>query len=145
MKLKYSFEIEIKRPLDEVISLFSNRDHLNNWQKGLLSCEALPSLDGHERYLLMFSMGRRKMKITETILKNDLPEYYDVNYKVKGAQHTMYNSFYSNGRNATKWVSEVEYKFSGLMHILARFNKSGFEQQSLWYMRSFKLFAEKDR
>ncbi|MEO6130221.1 MAG: SRPBCC family protein [Saprospiraceae bacterium] len=143
MKLKYKFEMEIKKPLEEVIRLFANRDNLSKWQKGLLSSEFIADPNGRQRYLLMYKLGRRKMKMTETILKNELPAHYDVNFKLKGAQHTTHNSFYSSGYDSTKWVSEVEYNFSGFMKILARFIKSGFEQQSLMYMKSFKAFAEK--
>ncbi len=142
MKLTYRYEIEIKRPLDEVVRLFSNRDLLLKWQRGLLYIEPLVTSDGKKQYLLMYKLGRRKMKMTETILKDALPENYDVNFKVKGAQHTAYNSFSATDRNTTKWTSEVEFSFSGLMNLLARFMISGFEQQTLMYMKSFKGFAE---
>ncbi|MBK9984386.1 MAG: SRPBCC family protein [Saprospiraceae bacterium] len=142
MKLNYRYEIEIKRPLDEVVRLFSNRDLLTKWQRGLLLIETLKTTDGKKQYMLMYKLGRRKMKMTETILKDALPEQYDVNFKVKGAQHTACNSFTSTDHNTTKWTSDVEFSFSGLMNLLARFMKAGFEQQTLMYMKSFKSFAE---
>ncbi|MEP6794876.1 MAG: SRPBCC family protein, partial [Saprospiraceae bacterium] len=101
MKLNYRYELEIKRPLDEVIRLFSNRDLLPKWQRGLLYIEPLATSDGKKQYMLMYKLGRRKMKMTETILKDALPENYDVNFKVKGAQHTAYNSFFAADRNTT--------------------------------------------
>ncbi len=82
------------------------------------------------------------MKMTETILRDALPENYDVNFKVKGAQHTAYNSFSSIDHNTTRWTSVVEFSFSGLMNLLVRFMKEGFEQQTLMYMKNFKAFAE---
>jgi len=129
--------------MDEVIRLFSSRDLLFKWQKGLISSEPVSTPEGKQQYLLSFKLGRRKMKMTETILKNKLPEQYDVHYALKGAQHTSQNKFFSTNANQTKWISEVEYSFTGLMNILARFMKEEFEKQSWWYMQSFKAFAEK--
>jgi len=143
LKLKYRFEIEINSPLDDVIELFRDRDHLSKWQRGLLSSEPLPLSDGQLKYELTYQMGRRKMRMTETIVRDELPEHYDVIYKMKGVYHSVNNSFYSSGPNSTKWISEVEFRFSGLMKLIAGFMKSGFEQQSLALMHSFKTFAEK--
>jgi len=143
VKLSYRFTIEINRPLDEVISLFSNRTYLKKWQQGLVNSEPLPDVDGHQVFNLTYSLGRRKMKMTETIIRNELPGHYDVIYKLKGAQHTTLNSFEKSSKNTTKWNANVEYRFSGLMKIIARFMKSNFEQQSLGFMKSFKAYAEK--
>ena len=142
MTLKHKFEIEISKPLDQVIKLFSNRDHLPKWQHGLLSEEPLPLLDGQRSYKLTFQLGRRKMKMTETIIRDALPAHYDIQYKMKGVKHSIQNSFSAVNDNKTKWISEVEYRFTGLMNLIARFMKSGFEQQSRALMYSFKTFAE---
>ena len=142
MTLKHKFEIEINRPLDQVIKLFRNRENLPKWQHGLLSEESLPSKDDYPTYQLTFQLGRRRMKMTETIIRDALPAHYDVRYKMKGVKHSIQNSFFAMGDDKTKWISEVEYRFSGLMNLIARFMKSGFEQQSRALMYSFKTFAE---
>jgi len=98
--------------------------------------------DGQRTYQLTFQLGRRKMKMTETIIRDTLPAHYDVLYKMKGVKHSVQNSFFAHGNDKTKWISEVEYRFTGLMNLIARFMKSGFEQQSRALMYSFKTLAE---
>ena len=139
----FRYELVILRPLPDVIRLFRNRQLQSKWQRGLVSNESLPTKDGKPQYLLMYNLGRRKLKMTETILKDDLPTHYRVHVQVKGAQHIASNSFSVLQDNSTKWISEVEFDFSGLMNLLARFMKKNFEEQTLMYMKSFKSFAEK--
>ncbi len=138
----FRFESVIMRPLPDVIRLFSNRQLQSKWQNGLVSNESLPSKDGKPRYQLMYKLGRRKLKMTETILHDDLPAKYQVHVQLKGAQHTATNSFSTLQDNSTKWISEVEFEFRGVMNLIARFMKKNFEQQTLMYMKSFKAFAE---
>ena len=142
MTLKHKLEIEINRPLDQVIKLFRNRENLPKWQHGLLSDEPMPLRDGQRTYQLTFQLGRRKMKMIETIIRDALPAHYDVLYKMKGVKHSVQNSFFAQGNDKTKWISEVEYRFTGLMNLISRFMKSGFEKQSRALMYSFKRFAE---
>ena len=105
--------------------------------------ETLPLKNGLPNYSLTYQTGRRKFKITETIIRNELPRHYDVQYKLKGLTQIMKNSFSATDGNSTKWNSEVEFQFRGLMSLIARFMKTGFEQQTLAVMQSFKRFVEK--
>ena len=143
MTLIHSFEIEINAPLKVVTELYGNHDLIPKWQGGLVRMETMPIKNGLPSYTLTFQTGRRKFKITETIIRNKLPMHYDVQYKLKGLTQIMKNSFSATDVNSTKWNSEVEFQFKGLMSLIARFMKSGFEQQTLGVMQSFKRFAEK--
>ncbi len=143
MKLAYRYEIEINKPLGKVTELYCNRHLLTKWQLGLLSSEQAETKDGRMKYNLTFDLGRRKMKMTEMIVRNELPEHYDQIFEMKGVHHSVKNSFYSNGAQSTRWVSEVEFQFSGLKNLIARFMRSGFERQTLMLMHSFKAFVEK--
>ena len=143
MKLNYTFELEINASLKAVTDLYSNHDLLPKWQGGLIRVETLPLKNGLPNYSLTYQTGRRKFKITETIIRNELPRHYDVQYKLKGLIQIMKNSFSATDGNSTKWNSEVEFQFRGLMSLIARFMKTGFEQQTLAVMQSFKRFVEK--
>ena len=143
MKLNYTFELEINASLKAVTDLYSNHDLLPKWQGGLIRVETLPLKNGLPNYSLTYQTGRRKFKITETIIRNELPRHYDVQYKLKGLTQIMKNSFSATDGNSTKWNSEVEFQFRGLMSLIARFMKTGFEQQTLAVMQSFKRFVEK--
>ena len=144
MKLYHKLEIEINRSVDDVGELFRDRTLIAKWQHGLLSSDPLPTLDGKLRYKLIFQFGRRKMIMTETIMLDDLPKQYHVVYKMKGVRQSIHNSFSLVDNTTTIWKAETEFHFSGLMSLIARFMKPGFEQQSSALMRSFKAMAESD-
>lgn len=140
--LTYRLEIVIDKPLDEVITAFRNREIIPLWQPGLLSSELIES-HPHPTYKLMFQFGRRKMQMTETIIRDALPAHFDGTYKMKGVFNTIRNSFSKEGHSSTRWVSEVEFRFSGLMKVIAFFMKDDFRKQSMMLMANFKKFVEK--
>jgi len=140
--LTYRLEIVIDKPLEEVIATFRNRDVLPLWQPGLLSSELLLS-QPYPTYQLIFQFGRRKMKMTETILRDELPAHFDGTYKMKGVFNTVKNTFIKEGSGSTLWVSDVEFKFSGLMKIIAIFMKDDYRKQSEILMSNFKKYVEK--
>ncbi len=133
----------IHKPIGIVVDLYTDREQLSKWQRGLLNSELIPDANGHQKYKLTYQLGRRKMFITETILQNNLPEYYEVQYKMKGAQHLVKNFFAAENSSSTKWIYDVEFTFKGLMNLIARFMKSDFDTQSRILMNNFKNYAEK--
>jgi len=141
MKLNFHLETEIERPIDAVIQLFANRDHLQKWQPGLVSSEFMESKP-NLKYRLTFQLGRRKMKMMETITRNELPQHFDGYYEMKGMRNEVHNSFTSAGLNRTRWSADVEYRFKGIMSLVAPFMKENFRKQSMILMKNFKGFAE---
>ena len=139
--LRFQLETEIHKPLDHVIKLFTNRALLHKWQPGLLSSEQMESYP-YPRYKLKFNFGRRKMEMTETILRNELPAHFEGTYEMKGVFNRINNSFEAKGPGTTKWTCITEFRFSGLMKIISIFMKDGFRQQSTVIMNNFKNFAE---
>jgi len=139
--LRFHLETEIQKPLNQVIMLFNDRNLLARWQPGLLSSEQVESFP-HPKYILRFNFGRRKMEMTETILRNELPAHFEGTYEMKGVVNHIHNSFEAKSPGVTKWTCMTEFRFSGLMKIISIFMKDGFRQQSQVIMRNFKRFAE---
>lgn len=140
--LKYQLDIDIHKPIHQVIALFANRTHLTKWQPGLLSSEQIESYP-HPRYKLLMSIGRRKMEMTETILRNDLPSHFEGTYEMKGIHNHVHNAFEAIAPGTTRWTCITEYRFTGLMRLVAFFIKGDFKKQSYIIMSNFKNFAEK--
>ena len=140
--LTYRQEIVINKPLEEVIRTFSNRDKIALWQPGLLSSELVES-HPNRKYKLLFQFGRRKMEMTEIIVRDELPAHFDGTYEMKGVFNTVRNSFEKVDSSSTRWVSDVEFKFTGLMKIIAFFMKDDFRKQSDIIMSNFKRYVEK--
>lgn len=141
--VRFHLETEINKPLEEVTRLFSNRDLLPKWQPGLLSSEQIESYP-YPKYKLLLSFGRRKMEMMETIIRNELPGHFEGTYEMKGVFNRNINKFESSGSQKTRWTCESEFRFTGLMKLIAFFMRDGFREQSRVIMGNFKRFAEKN-
>ncbi|MDZ4748104.1 MAG: SRPBCC family protein [Saprospiraceae bacterium] len=140
---RFHLETEINKPLDQVTRLFTNRDLLPKWQPGLLSSEQIENYP-FPKYKLLLSFGRRKMVMMETITRHELPFHFEGTYEMKGVFNRMVNTFEASGPQKTRWICESEFRFTGLMKIIAFFMKDGFRDQSRVIMENFKRFAEKE-
>lgn len=140
----YTFHltIEIALPREKVVKLYTNRALYKHWQPGLLSDEKLPVKQGQPQHKLTYKGGRRKLVMTETILRDDLPAAYDQQFDLKGITNILKNKFEARDNQTTIWTSEVEYRFKGLKNLIATYLRSGFEKQSMIIMKNFKGFAE---
>lgn len=142
--MKYTLEITIDLPRDEVIDKFDNPDNMKYWQKGFVSFEHLSGEPGTRGATskLTYKWGKREMEMIETITERSLPDAFHATYDTKGAFNIQRNYFYAQGKK-TKWVSETEFEFSGIMKFMAFFmGKKSFKKQSLQFMNDFKAFAE---
>jgi len=143
--MKYSSEIIIDLPREEVIRKLDTAENMKHWQRGLKSFKHLEGTPGKEgaKMELAYKMGKRDMVLIETIIKNKFPEEFYANYDAKGVHNVQRNYFHEIEPNKTKWVSESEFEFSGfVMKIMGFLMPGAFKKQSLKYLTDFKHFAE---
>lgn len=143
--LRYTVQIEVERPLAEVVESFANRANMPFWQEGLLADEPLEGEPGQEgsRARLTFQMGKRQMVMVETIEVRDLPERFHAFYETKGVRNRVAMRFEAAGETRTRLVSDQEFVFDGLMmRLMGLLFGSMFRKQSMKYMTDFKAFAE---
>ena len=142
--MKYTVEIEIELPRGKVIELFDNPANMPKWQEGLQSFEPISGQPGQvgAQSKLKFRMGKGEIEMIETITHRELPERFAGTYETKGVFNTVDNHFEIVHENLTRWISHNEFKFTGLMRIIAFFFKKAFVKQSLKYMQDFKTFSE---
>ena len=142
--MKYTCEVLIDKPRNEVVNLFDNADNLKYWQKGLKKFEHLsgePGKPGAESKLI-YDMDKRTVEMIETITYNNLPEEMHSNYLAKGVLNVQKNHFKEEGEK-TRWISEAEFRFKGFMKLLAFFmGKGTFQKQTQSFLEDFKAFAE---
>ena len=145
--MKYTVEIEINLPRDEVVKLFDSQENCYKWQEGLQSFEHLSGEPGEPGATskLEFQMGKRRVEMIETITQRDLPDRFSGTYDAKGVHNVVENRFIELGPDKTKWESENEFQFSGFMKLIGFFMGSAFPKQSLKYMQDFKAFAEEGK
>ena len=142
--MKYKVEIEIERPIEQVIKLFDNTDNLYKWMDGLQNFEHISGTPGEPgaKSKLTFRKGTKEFSMTETITVKNLPEEFTGTYEIKGVFNVVVNRFKPLSENKTLFVSEQKFFFKGFMKLFAFLMKGAFKKQSMKILTSFKKFAE---
>jgi len=142
--MKYSVDIEIEKPISEVVELFRNQNNNKHWMEGLQTLELLSGeaakTGAKSKYV--FTMGKRTVEMTETVLEGNLPAKYLVSYEATGVYNTVCTKFESINAESTKCINESEFKFKGFMMFMAILMPGAFKKQSRKYLEDFKAFAE---
>lgn len=142
--MKYTTEIEIKKPIDEVIALFNDPDNMSKWMDGLQSFEPISGTPGQvgTKSRLVFKMGRGEIEMIETVTVRNLPDEFSGTYETKGVFNTVRNRFEKLSETKTKYITENEFQFKGFMKIIGFLMPGSFKKQSMKYLQDFKKFAE---
>ena len=143
--MKYTCEVTIDKPRAEVVEKLDNPDNMKYWQKGLISFEHLngePGKPGAESRLV-YQMGKRRIEMIETITRRDLPTHFHAIYEAGNVWNEVRNTFTPTNDGNTLWISEIEFRFSGLfMRLMSWISPSSFKKQSFQFMQDFKAFVE---
>ncbi len=143
--MKYSVEIIINLPRTKVIELFDSTENLYKWQPGLISFEHESGTAGEvgAKSRLEYKMGKREIKMVETITVRNFPDEFSGIYEAKGVWNEVKNYFQEVDENTTKLVSENEFRCSGFMKLFALLLPGSFKKETMKYLKYFKEFAEK--
>ncbi len=141
--MRYQTEIIINLPRQRVVELFDSFENLKQWQEGLVSYEHISGAAGTPgaKTRLHYDMGRRQLKMIETITVRSLPDEFSGIYEAPGVHNIVKNYFHDEGA-ATRWVLDTEFKFSGLMKLTSLLMGGAFRKQTRKGMEAFKRFAE---
>jgi hypothetical protein len=143
--MKYSVQIIIEKPREEVIAKMDSLENLKHWQKRLVSAEPISGKLGQEgsKMRLEYKMGKRDLEMIETVMKRKLPAEFHATYDTKGVHNIQRNYFQETPELHTRWISECEFQFSNLGLKAMGFLMPGvFKKQSLKYKKDFKAFVE---
>ncbi|MFE6910010.1 SRPBCC family protein [Streptomyces erythrochromogenes] len=156
--MKYTVSIEIALPRERAVQLLADPAVLPQWLRGLVLHEPLNGEHGQvgTRSRVVLEMGGRKVECTETITRREpadlhgLPEgsvvHFDREIVTDGMWSAVRDRLTEAGPEATLWVSENEYRFSGLMmRLVGRLMPGAFRKQSQQHMQDFKAFAEEGK
>ena len=143
--MKYSIEIIIDKPVNEVISKLDSVQNLKHWQPGLIATEHVSGIPGElgAKMKLKYRFGRRETEMIETVLKRAFPKEFHASYTTRGMRNIQKNYFKATENGFTKWTSESEFQPTTVrMRVLLFLMPSAFKKQSLKYMSDFKNFVE---
>ena len=144
--MKFNVEIIINLPRARVIELFDSTENLYKWQPGLVSFEHESGIAGEvgAKSRFEYKMGKREIKMVETITVRNFPDKFSAIYEAKGVWNEVKNFFQVIDENTTKWVSENEFRCSGFMKIFALLLPRSFKKDTLKYLKYFKELAERE-
>ena len=144
--MKYTTEIIIEKPIEEVIRKMDSVDNLKHWQEGLVSTEHVSGVPGEmgSTMRMSYDFGKRKMDLVETITKQDFPNEFHATYTTKGMRNIQENYFESTAKGFTKWTTVNEFHPTTFaMNAMLFLMPSAFKKQTKKYMTYFKNFVEK--
>lgn len=145
--MKYSNHVIINKPLHRVVELFDSEENLFKWMPGLKSYEHISGEPGQPGAVakMKFETGKRKIEMTETITKRELPHEFHGIYEANGVTNPQENYFTAIDENTTKYESISEFKFNNFgMKLIGWLMPGAFKKQSQKYLDAFKAFAEKE-
>lgn len=142
--MKFSKQIIINLPREEVFKKMEDPANFKHWQKGFISYKHLSGKPGEEgaRAKLKYKIGKREITMIETIMQRMIPRKLHVSYEAKGVFNVQKNYFQEEDKTKTLWIADSEFQFSGFMKLMGFFMPGAFKKQSLTYMKDFKTFAE---
>lgn len=142
--MKYRCEIEIERPVEEVVRLFDDPENMKKWMPGLKSFEPVSGEAGRvgATSKLKFDMNGREIEMTETITSRNLPEEFSGTYETSGVLNIVRNRF-EEIDGGTNWIADNEFRFTSLpMKLMGFFMPGAFRKETMKHLRAFKEFAE---
>ncbi len=139
--MRFEKSLTIRKSISEVYALYTDRKQMSKWQPDLTNSRQVESYP-LPKYTHQISLGRRKLKMTETTLHQHRPDRFDIQYKLKGVTQTVKNRFSESGPGETLWNCMTEYQFSGIMKFISVFMKGNFRSQTEITMDNFRRFAE---
>ncbi|SMC50774.1 SRPBCC family protein [Lentzea albidocapillata] len=153
--MKYTVTMEIALPRERVVQLLADPEHMPKWLRGLVLHEPVSGVHGQvgTRSRVVMQTGQQEFEGTETITRREPVDLHGIASEVvvhyereivgKGMWSAARERFTETGPETTLWVSENEYRFSGLlMRLVGLLMPGAFRKQSLQHMQDFKAFAE---
>lgn len=145
--MRFKSSIDINKPKDEVAKFFANPTYLHEYQDGFVKKELVSGVEGQDGAVsnMFYKQGKRELELTETIVKNDLPDSFEGFYHHKHMDNTMKCTFMALNDVTTRYDSEFEYtRVSWIIpKLMFMLFPSMFKKQGEKWMKQFKEFVEK--
>lgn len=145
--MRHKGSIKINKPIALVTQLFTDSNHLKEYQDGFVKKVLQEGQEGESGAIsvMYYKYGSRDMILTETIINNNLPDSFEAFYHHKHMDNTMKCSFKELDINLTQYEYEFEYtRINWIMpKLMAILFPSMYRKQGDKWMKQFKDFVER--
>ena len=142
--MKFRSEVEIEKPMDVLIPLIQDPNATLKWLEGLKSVK---HVSGEERQAgavsrVVFDSPAGRMFITETVIRNELPDEYIIRYEGNGYTSYSNYSFEKVSSESTKFILQQQVELKGALKLASGLLRGTMNKQLKKSAESFKRFAE---
>ncbi len=137
-------DVVIDRPIAEVAALLADPEGPRKWHRGLERITVKKGTPGTEGAVseMAYNDKGRTFKVTETIVKLDLPRQVVTTYKGPGMLHTLTTSLEELGPEQTHVTVHNHIKLSGLAKVGGPIIGKGTQGQMETRLADFKTVLE---
>ena len=141
--MRYTVEIQIKKPKEAVFKLFEDPENLYKWQPSLEKIELLSGTAGQPgaKSKLTYLKNGKPFEMIETITNITGSDEFIGTYESKGIFNIVKSRFFDD-HGHTKLVLDSEFRFSGFMVLVSLFIKGTCVKQTTDMLNGLKKFAE---
>ena len=142
--MKHKTDIVIDADLDTVWRMFDDQNNMTKWQPTLKSITHKSGTPGQLDAVseLVYEEDGRDVVMTETITARRERSFLGGTYDSNWGSVVIFNHFEAVGDGKTRWSSNMNYSFKGVMRIMAFFMRKSICNRSDRDMNRFKLLVE---
>lgn len=142
--MKFRAEVEIAKPMEELIVLIQNPENTLKWLEGLRSVK---HVSGEERQAgavskVVFDSPAGRLLIKETVVSNKLPDEYIMCYEGSGYVSYSNYCFEKLSDESTLFIMIQQVELKGALKLASGLVKGKMSSQLDKSAESFKRFAE---
>ena len=142
--MNYTVSNTINAPLEEVSKNFLDADGVKHWMEGLERIEHLSGTPGKigAKSDFYFLHKGKEMKISETILEEDMPNQMKFSYQSQMGYNEVEMIFEKIDDSSVKQINNSYFELKGFMKLFGFLFKGMFKKQSMKFMVAFKEYVE---
>ena len=143
--MNYTLSNTINKPLAEVVEKFKEPDGVIKWMEGLERIDHISGTPGKKgaKSDFYFVHKGKEMKISETILEENLPEQIKFGYQSSMGYNEVEMMFEETPDGNTKQINNSYFELKGFMKVMGFLMKGMFKKQTMKFLTGFKVYAEK--
>ncbi len=142
--MKFRSEIDIDRPITELIVIIQDPECTLKWLDGLRSVKHISGefRQPGSKSKVVFDSPAGRLLITETVISNQLPEEYIIRYDGQGYISYSNYHFEKLSDTSTRFVISQDIELKGALKLASGLLKGTVSKQLDRSTASFKRFAE---